>query len=100
MLDFCGKESVDSASDIFNRAFTYFLFVLGGVAVTFTYTGIMVAARSASTDKASASRARRTLLLHLLQMGLTMSSTIHNSLLIGSSCAPAGCSLCLCYCPS
>ncbi|XP_047235717.1 odorant receptor 131-2-like [Girardinichthys multiradiatus] len=84
MLDFCGKESVfvDSASDIFNKAFTYFLFVLGGVTVTFTYTGIMVAARSASTDKASASKARRTLLLHLLQMGLTMSSTIHNSLLI------------------
>ncbi|MEQ2173239.1 hypothetical protein GOODEAATRI_029905, partial [Goodea atripinnis] len=63
-------------------AFTYFLFVLGGVTVTFTYTGIMVAAHSASTDKASASRAQRTLLLHLLQMGLTMSSTIHNSLLI------------------
>ncbi|KAM4726919.1 odorant receptor 131-2-like [Anableps anableps] len=83
MLDFCGKETVfvDPASDIFNKAFTYFLCVLGGTTVTFSYTGIIVAARSASTDKASANKARRTLLLHLLQMGLTLSSTIHNSLL-------------------
>ncbi|MED6245623.1 hypothetical protein ATANTOWER_005711 [Ataeniobius toweri] len=84
MTDYCGKESVfvDPVSDLYNKASTYFLFMLGGVTVTFTYTGIMVAARSASTDKASASRARRTLLLHLLQMGLTVSSTVHNSLLI------------------
>ncbi|XP_047235870.1 odorant receptor 131-2-like [Girardinichthys multiradiatus] len=84
MMYFCGKESVflDPASDLYDRAFTYFLFVLGGVTVTISYTGIMVAARSASTDKASASKARRTLLLHLLQMGLTTSSTIYNSLLI------------------
>ncbi|XP_027887784.1 odorant receptor 131-2-like [Xiphophorus couchianus] len=84
MQDFCGKDNVfvDPASLIFNRAFTYFLFVLGGVTVIFSYIGIIVAARSASTDKASANKARRTLLLHLLQLGLTLSSTIHNSLLI------------------
>ncbi|XP_014850041.1 PREDICTED: olfactory receptor 7G1-like [Poecilia mexicana] len=84
MVDFCGKDSVfsDPASDIFNKAFTYFLCALGGVAVVFSYTGVVVAARSASTDKASANKARRTLLLHLLQLGLTLSSTIHNSLLI------------------
>ncbi|KAM4726920.1 odorant receptor 131-2-like [Anableps anableps] len=87
MMDFCGKESVfiDPASALYDRAFTYFLFVLGGVTVTFTYTGIMVAVHSASTDKASASKARRTLLLHLLQMGLTVSSTIYNSLIIAVS---------------
>ncbi|KAM4726918.1 odorant receptor 131-2-like [Anableps anableps] len=83
MADYCGKESVfsDPASELYDKASTYFLFVLGGVTVSFTYTGIIVAARSASTDEASASKARRTLLLHLLQMGLTLSSTIHNSLL-------------------
>ncbi|XP_032432533.1 odorant receptor 131-2-like [Xiphophorus hellerii] len=87
MMDFCGKESVflDPVSALYDRAFTYFLFVLGGVTVTFSYTGIIVAAHSASTDKASASKARRTLLLHLLQMGLTMSSTIYNSLIIAIS---------------
>ncbi|XP_014850042.1 PREDICTED: olfactory receptor-like protein OLF4 [Poecilia mexicana] len=84
MQDFCGLENVfvDPASVIFNKAFTYFLCALGGVAVVFSYTGVVVAARSASTDKASANKARRTLLLHLLQLGLTLSSTIHNSLLI------------------
>ncbi|XP_015227284.1 PREDICTED: olfactory receptor 1571-like, partial [Cyprinodon variegatus] len=87
MMDFCGKESVflDPASDLFQKTFTYFFFVLGGVTVVFTYTGIMVAAHSASTDKASASKARRTLLLHLLQMGLTVSSTIYYSVIIAIS---------------
>ncbi|XP_038137509.1 odorant receptor 131-2-like [Cyprinodon tularosa] len=87
MIDFCGKESIflDPASDLYYRTFTYFLFVLGGVTVFVTYTGIIVAAHSASTDKASASKARRTLLLHLLQMGLTVSSTIYISLLIAIS---------------
>ncbi|XP_038137508.1 odorant receptor 131-2-like [Cyprinodon tularosa] len=84
MIDFCGKESIflDPASDLYYRTFTYFLFVLGGVTVFVTYTGIVVAAHSASTDEASASKARRTLLLHLLQMGLTVSSTMFNSLTI------------------
>ncbi|KAM4726200.1 odorant receptor 131-2-like [Anableps anableps] len=84
MMYYCGKESafIDPVSDLYDRAFTYFLFLLGGVTVTFAYTGIIVAARSASTDEASASKARRTLLLHLLQLGLSMSATIYNSLLI------------------
>lgn len=84
MVYYCGKQSafIDQVSDLYDRVFTYFLFLLGGAAVVFSYAGIIVAARSASTDKASASRARRTLLLHLLQMGLSMSAVIYNSLLI------------------
>uniref|UniRef100_A0A3Q3FFU3 G-protein coupled receptors family 1 profile domain-containing protein n=2 Tax=Kryptolebias marmoratus TaxID=37003 RepID=A0A3Q3FFU3_KRYMA len=84
MTDYCGKDSVfvDPVSELYDKVSRYFLFALGGVTVIFSYTGIIVAARSASTNKASANKARRTLLLHLLQMGLTMSSTIHNSLLI------------------
>ncbi|XP_013883570.1 olfactory receptor 2A12-like, partial [Austrofundulus limnaeus] len=84
MLNSCGKESVfvDLVSDLYDKVSTYFLFALGGVTVLFTYTGIIVAARSVSTNKASANKARKTLLLHLVQMGLAMSSTIHNSLLI------------------
>ncbi|XP_041863721.1 odorant receptor 131-2-like [Melanotaenia boesemani] len=82
--DFCGKDSVyrDPVSQLYDKASTYFLFVLAGVTVTFSYVGIIVAAKSASTDKASAKRARKTLLLHLVQLGLSMSSTIHSSLLI------------------
>ncbi|XP_038137512.1 odorant receptor 131-2-like [Cyprinodon tularosa] len=84
MTDFCGKESIfsDPVSDLYDRASTYFLFVLGGVTVVFTYTGVIIAARSASADKTSARKVRRTLLLHLLQMGLTVSSTVHSSLVM------------------
>ncbi|XP_043997433.1 odorant receptor 131-2-like [Gambusia affinis] len=79
MVYYCGKESafIDPVSDLYDRAFTYFLFLLGAATVSFSYAGIIVAARSASTDRASAVRARRTLLLHLLQLGLSMTPFLH-----------------------
>ncbi|KAM6907112.1 odorant receptor 131-2-like [Xenentodon cancila] len=82
MKDFCGKDSLflDPMSELYDKASTYLLFVLACVSVSFSYIGIIVAATSASTDKASATKARKTLLLHLLQLGLSMSSTIHHSL--------------------
>ncbi|XP_070773540.1 odorant receptor 131-2-like [Enoplosus armatus] len=87
MKDFCGKESMllDPMSDLYDQAYSYFLFVSAGVAVVSSYIGVMVAARSASTDKASAHKARNTLLLHLVQLGLSLSSTIHNPLLLAIS---------------
>uniref|UniRef100_A0A4W6FBA6 G-protein coupled receptors family 1 profile domain-containing protein n=1 Tax=Lates calcarifer TaxID=8187 RepID=A0A4W6FBA6_LATCA len=87
MKDFCSKESMlpDPVSDLYEKAFTYFLFVSAGVAVICSYIGVMLAARSASTDKASARKARNTLLLHLVQLGLSLSSTIHNQLLLAIS---------------
>ncbi|KAA8577434.1 hypothetical protein FQN60_016013 [Etheostoma spectabile] len=59
MRDFCARENMllDRISDDYHKAFTYFLFVSAGVAVTSSYIGVMIAARSASTDKASARRA-------------------------------------------
>ncbi|XP_071361893.1 odorant receptor 131-2-like [Trachinotus anak] len=87
MKDFCGRERLllDPLSDLYDRASTYFLFVSAGMTVTCSYIGVMVAARSASTDKASAQKAHNTLLLHLVQLGLSLSSTIHNPLLIAIS---------------
>ncbi|XP_044227156.1 odorant receptor 131-2-like [Thunnus albacares] len=72
-------------SDHYDKAYTCFLFISAGVAVISSYIGVIVAARSASTDKASAHKARNTLLLHLVQLGLSLSSTIHNPLLIAIS---------------
>ncbi|XP_029375549.1 odorant receptor 131-2-like [Echeneis naucrates] len=63
----------------YDRAYTYFLFVLATWAIISSYIGVMVAARSASTDRASAQKARNTLLLHLLQLGLSLSSTMHTT---------------------
>ncbi|XP_042287649.1 odorant receptor 131-2-like [Thunnus maccoyii] len=72
-------------SDHYDKAYTCFLFISAGVAVISSYIGVIIAARSASTDKASAHKARNTLLLHLVQLGLSLSSTIHNPLLIAIS---------------
>ncbi|XP_019115328.1 odorant receptor 131-2 [Larimichthys crocea] len=84
MKHFCGKESMllTLMSDLYDKAYTYFLFVSAGLVVTCSYIGVMVAARSASTDKASARKARKTLLLHLVQLGLILLSTVHNPLLM------------------
>uniref|UniRef100_A0A8P4KJ65 G-protein coupled receptors family 1 profile domain-containing protein n=1 Tax=Dicentrarchus labrax TaxID=13489 RepID=A0A8P4KJ65_DICLA len=72
-------------SDIYDKAYTCFLFTSAGVAVISSYIGVVIAARSASTDKASASKARNTLLLHLVQLGLTLLSTLHTSIVISLS---------------
>ncbi|XP_034746772.1 odorant receptor 131-2-like, partial [Etheostoma cragini] len=51
MKDFCAGQNMllDRMSDDYNKAFTYFLFVSAGVAVTSSYIGVMIVARSAST---------------------------------------------------
>uniref|UniRef100_A0A3P9IDU1 G-protein coupled receptors family 1 profile domain-containing protein n=1 Tax=Oryzias latipes TaxID=8090 RepID=A0A3P9IDU1_ORYLA len=69
----------------YDRAYTCVVFVSAGVAVTSSYVGVIVAARSASTDKALARKARHTLLLHLVQLGLSLSSTINNPLVVALS---------------
>ncbi|TKS83407.1 Olfactory receptor 7A17 [Collichthys lucidus] len=87
MRHFCGKESMllNLMSDLYDKAYTGFVFVSASVAVTCSYVGVIVAARSASTNKASAQKARKTLLLHLVQLGLSLSSTVHNPLLMAMS---------------
>ncbi|XP_041863723.1 odorant receptor 131-2-like [Melanotaenia boesemani] len=72
-------------TDEYDRAYTCVLFVSAGVAVTVSYFGVIIAARSASTDKVLARKARNTLLLHLVQLGLSLSSTINNPLLTALS---------------
>ncbi|KAM7397464.1 hypothetical protein PAMA_005655 [Pampus argenteus] len=69
----------------YDKVYTCFLFISAGMAVISSYIGVMVAARSAATDKASARKARNTLLLHLVQLGLSLLSTMHNPLLIAIS---------------
>ncbi|XP_024117021.1 odorant receptor 131-2-like [Oryzias melastigma] len=69
----------------YDRAYTCVLFVSAGLAVISSYVGVIVAAKSASTDKALARKARHTLLLHLVQLGLSLSSTLYNPLMVGLS---------------
>ncbi|XP_040006376.1 odorant receptor 131-2-like [Xiphias gladius] len=83
MTDVCSdiQMLLEPIVDQYSKAYTYFLFVSAGVAITCSYMGVMVAARSASTDKASARKALNTLLLHLVQLGLSLSSTMHASII-------------------
>ncbi|XP_033969482.1 odorant receptor 131-2-like [Trematomus bernacchii] len=87
MKDLCSDKILfrGPKSDDYDKVHTCLLFVCAGVAVSCSYIGVMIAARSASTDKASIRKARKTLLLHLVQLGLSLSSTIYNPLLINLS---------------
>ncbi|XP_026183424.1 odorant receptor 131-2-like [Mastacembelus armatus] len=87
MNDFCSNLALllGSLSDLYDKAYTCFLFISATVAITSSYIGVLVAARSASTDKASARKTRSTLLLHLVQLGLSLSSALFNPILISLS---------------
>ncbi|XP_070839537.1 odorant receptor 131-2-like [Chaetodon trifascialis] len=82
MKEFCSIENMllGPVSNNYDKVYTCCLFVSAGVAVISSYIGVMEAARSASTDKASARKAHNTLLLHLVQLGLSLSSTIYSPL--------------------
>uniref|UniRef100_A0A672FTH8 Odorant receptor 131-2-like n=1 Tax=Salarias fasciatus TaxID=181472 RepID=A0A672FTH8_SALFA len=66
---------------MFAKVYELTVFISAGVSVSFSYIGVLVAARSASTDKVSARKAHKTLLLHLVQLGLSLSSTMFKPLL-------------------
>ncbi|XP_035480425.2 odorant receptor 131-2-like [Scophthalmus maximus] len=90
MKDYCYNVAMTlgSMSDQYDKAYTCFLFVSVTVTITSSYVGVMVAARSASADKASARKARNTLLLHLVQLGLSLSSTVYIPILTVSRTLP------------
>nr|ABC43412.1 odorant receptor [Tetraodon nigroviridis] len=76
---------VGPLSDTYNKASTCLLFVSAGAAIIFSYIGVTVAAKSASTDKTTSQKARHTLLLHLVQLGLSLSSTLSTPVFIALS---------------
>ncbi|KAM9332754.1 odorant receptor 131-2-like [Pholidichthys leucotaenia] len=87
MKDLCSEIAMllGSNSAKFNKVFTSFLFISSSVVITSTYISVMVAARSASTEKTSVHKVRKTLLLHLVQLSLSLCLTIYSSLLISLS---------------
>ncbi|KAM3601989.1 uncharacterized protein V6R79_022363 [Siganus canaliculatus] len=84
MTDTCSDITmlIGPKSDVYNKIFTCFEFISAAVTVVSSYVGVTVAARSASTDKASALKARKTLLLHLVQLGLSLLSTMHAPIVV------------------
>ncbi|XDV38683.1 hypothetical protein PO909_008035 [Leuciscus waleckii] len=57
-------------------AFTCMFFVLVCSVIIFTYASIAAVAKTASSDKLSAKKANKTVLLHLIQLGLGASSIL------------------------
>ncbi|XP_030216945.1 odorant receptor 131-2-like [Gadus morhua] len=84
MTDFCSKEAMFLApmSGVVDKAFCAFVFAFGGVLTILSYVGVMLVARSASTDKASASKAGKTVVLHMIQLVVILIATIYSSLLV------------------
>jgi len=59
------------------QGFDVLYFVSVAVIIIFTYISIMITARSVSSDKDSAKKALRTVLLHLIQLGLCLTSFLY-----------------------
>ncbi|KAM3869040.1 odorant receptor 131-2-like [Diretmus argenteus] len=83
MQGFCAKESLFRLKIFydFDKGFMCVVFVSVGMIIICSYIGVIVAARSASADKASTSKARKTVLLHLFQLALSLSSTLVSTIL-------------------
>ncbi|XP_037123286.1 odorant receptor 131-2-like [Syngnathus acus] len=64
-------------SKVYYDVFTCFLFAWAGSSILFSFVGVALSARSAATDKDSLRKAGRTLLLHLLQLVLSLMSVLY-----------------------
>ncbi|XP_077597062.1 odorant receptor 131-2-like [Stigmatopora nigra] len=72
-------------SKLFHRVYIYILFTSSGLTIIFSYFGIISVARSAATVKDSVRKAQRTLLLHMVQLGLGLLSIMYNPIFLGIS---------------
>ncbi|KAK7925600.1 hypothetical protein WMY93_007910 [Mugilogobius chulae] len=63
-------------SKVYEMGSTITVFLFSGLVITLSFIGVMIIALSASTDKASADKARNTLLLHMFQLSLNLMSTM------------------------
>ncbi|XP_057685091.1 odorant receptor 131-2-like [Corythoichthys intestinalis] len=69
-------------TEIFDNTYSVLVFFAAGLANISSYVGIVIAAKSAATDKVSARKAKNTLLLHLVQLSLSLLSVIYPNILI------------------
>ncbi|KAM9499624.1 odorant receptor 131-2-like [Salvelinus alpinus] len=59
-----------------DNVFISIVFMAVGFIIIYSYIAIMMVAKSASSDKDTNTKARNTVLLHLIQLGLSLSSTL------------------------
>ncbi|XP_058270807.1 odorant receptor 131-2-like [Hemibagrus wyckioides] len=75
-ITFCTREKLFVAKWQADKTqgFDLLIFVSVTVIILFTYVSIMITARSISSNKESATKAHKTVLLHLIQLGLCLTS--------------------------
>ncbi|XP_067112885.1 odorant receptor 131-2-like [Osmerus mordax] len=83
MQRFCAMEALfhSTVAHDYDKAFTAISFTFVGIIIMCSYFGVMIVARSASSDKASTTKARNTVLLHMIQLLLCLSTTLAGLLL-------------------
>ncbi|KAG7516915.1 olfactory receptor 2T1-like [Solea senegalensis] len=69
------QKQVDS---LLNKAFVVMYFVLVSIVIIFTYIAVMMIVKSASSNVHEATKAHKTVLLHLLQLCLCLVSLLYN----------------------
>ncbi|XP_041657992.1 odorant receptor 131-2-like [Cheilinus undulatus] len=82
MQKFCYRDSVFRLHifSTLNMIFTIVLFVLVSIVIIYTYIAIMVTLKSASSNARNASKAHKTILLHMIQLGLYLTSILFNTI--------------------
>ncbi|KAM8741032.1 odorant receptor 131-2-like [Acanthopagrus schlegelii] len=87
MNDFCSMEAMffTPIFNYFEEAYSSILFLSVGAVIFASYIGVALVARSASKDKASARKALQTLLLHLIQLSLILTSTLRSTIITASA---------------
>lgn len=87
MKDFCSKEAVFYAPifNDFEEVFASTLFLSVGAAIAASYIGVSIVATSVSSNKESTRKALHTLLLHLIQLSLTLISTLFTTIIAAIS---------------
>lgn len=80
MNNFCSKEAIffTPVFDDFEEVHASAVFLSVGAAVVALYIGVLLVARSVSTNKASARKALHSL-LHLIQLSLSLTSTLFSN---------------------
>ena len=81
----CGKNPIFQLKIFseFESGFVCAEFLSVGLIIILSYVGVMVAAKAASTDRLSANKASKTVLLHMFQLGLSLSSSLVSTILTG-----------------
>ncbi|XP_062288573.1 odorant receptor 131-2-like [Scomber scombrus] len=81
---FCSKEAFffEPMLKVFEEVYASTLFLSIGVVIIGSYIGVALVARSVSKDKTSARKALQTLLLHMIQLILILTSTFTSNIII------------------